>query len=71
MTYIASISTLYSDARITYATLSIIYFSLNKNAPFSYQSARWKRIVFGLLAGVAALYLRKVRISPKCEILVS
>ena len=48
MTYIASISTLYSDACITYATLSISYFLLSKNAPFSYQSARWKRVVFGL-----------------------
>ncbi|MBH2696511.1 diguanylate cyclase [Serratia nevei] len=62
MTYIASISTLYSDACITYATLSISYFVLSKNAPFSYQSARWKRVVFGLLAGVAVLYLSQDRL---------
>ncbi|BEM91828.1 hypothetical protein SME53J_12670 [Serratia marcescens] len=62
MTYIASISTLYSDACITYATLSISYFLLSKNAPFSYQSARWKRVVFGLLAGVAVLYLSQDRL---------
>lgn len=52
MTYIASIPTLYSDACITYATQSVSYFVLSKNAPFSYRSALWKRVVFGLLAGM-------------------
>ncbi len=51
MTYIASIPAIYSDACITYATLSVSYFVLSKNAPFSYRSALWKRVVFGLLAG--------------------
>ncbi|CAI1642469.1 GGDEF domain-containing protein [Serratia liquefaciens] len=62
MTYVASIPTLYSDACITYATLSVSYFALSKNAPFSYQSEGWKRIVFGLLAGLAVLFLNQDRL---------
>ncbi|HID9453862.1 TPA: GGDEF domain-containing protein [Serratia marcescens] len=62
MTYIASIPAIYSDACITYATLSVSYFVLSKNAPFSYRSALWKRVVFGLLAGVAVLYLSQDRL---------
>lgn len=62
MTYIASIPAIYSDACITYATLSVSYFVLSKNAPFSSRSALWKRVVFGLLAGVAVLYLSEDRL---------
>lgn len=62
MTYIASISSFYSDACITYATLSVAYFALSRNAPFSYQSAVWKRILFGVLAGLAVLYLNQTRL---------
>ncbi|MHA7846574.1 GGDEF domain-containing protein [Serratia sp. D1N4] len=62
MTYIASISSFYSDVCITYATLSLSYFALSKNAPFSYQSEWWKRILFGLIAGLAVLYLNQQRL---------
>ncbi|WP_421094331.1 GGDEF domain-containing protein [Serratia fonticola] len=62
MTYIASISSFYSDACITYATLSVAYFALSRNAPFSYQSAVWKRVLFGVLAGLAVLYLNQDRL---------
>lgn len=62
MTYIASISSFYSDACITYATLSVAYFALSRNAPFSYQSAVWKRVLFGVLAGLAVLYLNQSRL---------
>ncbi|MFI8418362.1 GGDEF domain-containing protein [Serratia sp. NPDC078593] len=62
MTYTASISTLYSDACITYATLSVSYFALSKSSPFSYRSDLWKRILFGLLAGLAVLYLNQDRL---------
>jgi diguanylate cyclase len=62
MTYVASIPTLYSDACITYATLSVSYFALSKNAPFSYQSEGWKRLLFGLLAGLAILFLNQDRL---------
>lgn len=59
MTYVASIPALYSDACITYATLSVSYFALSKNSPFSYQSERWKRLLFGLMAGLAVLLLNQ------------
>ncbi|MGO4744172.1 GGDEF domain-containing protein [Serratia quinivorans] len=62
MTYVASIPTLYSDACITYATLSVSYFALSKNAPFSYRSAWWKRALFGLSAGLAVLFLNQDRL---------
>ncbi|CAI1852932.1 Diguanylate cyclase DosC [Serratia quinivorans] len=62
MTYVASIPTLYSDACITYATLSVSYVALSKNAPFSYQSEGWKRLLFGLLAGLAILFLNQDRL---------
>ncbi|CUW13728.1 Diguanylate cyclase DosC [Serratia grimesii] len=62
MTYVASIPTLYSDACITYATLSISYFALSKNAPFSYHSELWKRLLFGALAGLAVLFLNQDRL---------
>ncbi|OMQ27302.1 GGDEF domain-containing protein [Serratia oryzae] len=61
MTYVASIASLYSDACITYATLSLSYFVLSKNAPFSYHSELWKRVLFGALAGLAVLYLNHDR----------
>jgi diguanylate cyclase len=62
MTYIASISSFYSDACITYATLSVSYFALSKSSPFSFQSALWRRVLFGVLAGLAALYLGEGRL---------
>ncbi|WP_431222152.1 diguanylate cyclase [Serratia sp. L9] len=62
MTFIASISSFYSDACITYATLSIGYFALSKNSPFSFEAALWKRVLFGVLAGLAALYLGQDRL---------
>lgn len=63
MTYVASIASFYSDACITYATLSLSYFALSKNAPFSYRSELWKRVLFGVLAGLAVLYLNNDRLS--------
>lgn len=62
MTFIQSISSFYSDACITYATLSITYFALSQNAPFSYQSGLWKRVLFGVLAGLAVVYLNQDRL---------
>ncbi|WP_419246846.1 GGDEF domain-containing protein [Serratia sp. NFX21] len=62
MTYVASIPSLFSDACITYATLSVSYFALSKNAPFSYQSEAWKRGLFGLLAGLTTLFLNQNRL---------
>ncbi|WP_329906085.1 GGDEF domain-containing protein [Serratia quinivorans] len=62
MTYVASIPNLYSDACITYATLSVSYVALSKNAPFSYQSEGWKRLLFGLLAGLVILFLNQDRL---------
>ncbi|OKP21407.1 hypothetical protein BSQ40_25870, partial [Serratia fonticola] len=62
MTYIASFASFYSDACITYATLSVAYFALSQNVPFSYESALWKRGLFGVLAGLAVLYLNQDRL---------
>lgn len=52
---------LYQDACVTYATLSISYFSLSKNSPFSYKGDAWKRIVFGIVSGLVSLYLNQDR----------
>jgi diguanylate cyclase len=68
MTYVASISSLYIDACITYATLSVCYFALSKNEPFSYRSALWKRILLGIVAGLAVLYLDQSRLILKGNI---
>lgn len=62
MSYLASMSSFYSDACITYATLSVSYFALSKNSPFSFQAALWKRGVFGVLAGLAVVYLNQDRL---------
>ncbi|AHG18404.1 membrane protein [Chania multitudinisentens RB-25] len=62
MTYIASISAFYSDTCIIYATLSLSYFALSKNVPFSSQSELWRRVLFGVLAGLVVLYLNQDRL---------
>ncbi|HDL7043328.1 TPA: diguanylate cyclase [Yersinia enterocolitica] len=59
MSELDSLSTLYRDACVTYATLSIGYFALSKNSPFSYNGEVWKRIVFGLISGLVSLYLNQ------------
>ena len=59
MSELDSLSTLYRDACVTYATLSIGYFALSKNSPFSYSGEVWKRILFGLISGLVSLYLNR------------
>ncbi|MBS0055239.1 GGDEF domain-containing protein [Yersinia sp. Marseille-Q3913] len=59
MSELESLSTLYRDACVTYATLSISYFALSKSSAFSYHGDVWKRIVFGLVAGLVSLYLNQ------------
>lgn len=59
MSELDSLSTLYRDACVTYATLSIGYFALSKNSPFSYNGEVWKRILFGLISGLVSLYLNQ------------
>ncbi|CNH46411.1 putative inner membrane protein [Yersinia thracica] len=59
MTELESLSTLYRDACVTYATLSISYFALSRNSAFSYKGEVWKRILFGLVAGLVSLYLNQ------------
>ncbi|MDN0117842.1 GGDEF domain-containing protein [Yersinia frederiksenii] len=59
MSELDSLSTLYRDACVIYATLSISYFALSKNSAFSYDGDIWKRIVFGLVAGFVSLYLNQ------------
>ncbi|MFV8798687.1 GGDEF domain-containing protein [Yersinia sp. LJYL362] len=59
MSELDSLSTLYRDACVTYATLSISYFALSKNSAFSYNGEVWKRILFGLVSGLVSLYLNQ------------
>ncbi|CNK94085.1 GGDEF domain-containing protein [Yersinia aldovae] len=59
MSELDSLFALYSDACVTYATLSISYFALSKNSPFSYNGEVWKRIVYGLVSGLVSLYLNQ------------
>ncbi|CNH97129.1 MULTISPECIES: GGDEF domain-containing protein [Yersinia] len=59
MSELESLSTLYRDACVTYATLSISYFALSKNSAFSFDGDVWKRVVFGLVAGAVSLYLNQ------------
>ncbi|WP_145519130.1 diguanylate cyclase [Yersinia mollaretii] len=59
MSEIESLSTLYRDVCVTYATLSISYFALSKSSAFSYHGEVWKRILFGLVAGLVSLYLNQ------------
>ncbi|MDN0121688.1 GGDEF domain-containing protein [Yersinia aleksiciae] len=59
MSELESLSTLYRDACVTYATLSISYFALSKSSAFSYHGEVWKRMVFGLVAGMVSLYLNQ------------
>jgi len=59
---IISINSLYADICVTYATLSIIFFVLSRSEPFTFKGAHWKRIVFGVVAGFTALYLRNNRL---------
>ncbi|WP_413528832.1 GGDEF domain-containing protein [Rahnella inusitata] len=59
---IISLNSLYADICVTYATLSIIFFVLSRSEPFTFQGAHWKRIVFGVVAGFTALYLRGNRL---------
>ncbi|RJT12372.1 GGDEF domain-containing protein [Rahnella inusitata] len=59
---ILSLNSLYADICVTYATLSIIFFVLSRSEPFTFKGAHWKRIVFGVVAGFTALYLRNNRL---------
>jgi len=59
---IISLNSLYADICVTYATLSIIFFVLSRSEPFTFKGAHWKRIVFGVVAGFTALYLRNNRL---------
>lgn len=59
---ILSLTSLYADICVTYATLSIIFFILSRSEPFTFKGAHWKRIVFGVVAGFTALYLRGNRL---------
>ncbi|AJJ18020.1 MULTISPECIES: GGDEF domain-containing protein [Yersinia] len=59
MSELESLSTLYRDACVTYATLSISYFALSRNSAFSYNGDVWKRILFGLTSGLVSLYLNQ------------
>lgn len=59
---ILSLNSLYADICVTYATLSIIFFVLSHSEPFTFKVASWKRMVFGLVAGLTALYLRGNRL---------
>lgn len=55
---IFSLTSLYADICVTYATLSISFFVLSRSEPFTFKGSYWKRIVFGLVAGITSLYLR-------------
>jgi diguanylate cyclase len=57
-----SLGKLYADVCVTYATLSIGYFILSRSEPFDFKGNGWKRIAFGLIAGVAALFLSQDRL---------
>lgn len=57
-----SLGKLYADVCVTYATLSISYFILSRSEPFNANGDMWKRISFGLIAGVAALFLSQDRL---------
>ncbi|EKN4704732.1 GGDEF domain-containing protein [Yersinia ruckeri] len=59
MTHLESLSLIFNDACITYASLSISYFALSKNTPFSYHGQIWKRALFGLVAGLVSLHLNQ------------
>jgi len=55
---ILSLGSLYADICVTYATLSISFFVLSRSEPFTFKGSHWKRLAFGLVAGITALYLR-------------
>ncbi|CAM3603055.1 GGDEF domain-containing protein [Rahnella bruchi] len=55
---IFSLTSLYADICVTYATLSISFFVLSRSEPFTFKGSHWKRVAFGLVAGMTALYLR-------------
>lgn len=57
-----SLGKLYADICVTYATLSISYFILSRSEPFTSQGDIWKRVAFGLIAGVAAIFLSQDRL---------
>lgn len=61
MIYDVLIPSLYRDVCITCATLSVSYFALSNKAPFSYQSEWWRRVLFGIFAGVAMIVLSQHR----------
>jgi len=52
---ILSLRSLYGDICVTYATLSIIFFLLSRSEPFTFKGSHWKRVVFGVVAGMTAL----------------
>ncbi|MBF7955676.1 GGDEF domain-containing protein [Rahnella victoriana] len=55
---ILSLWSLYADICVTYATLSISFFVLSRSEPFTFKGSHWKRVIFGVIAGITALYLR-------------
>lgn len=55
---IFSLTSLYADICVTYATLSISFFVLSRSEPFTFKGSYWKRLAFGLVAGITSLYLR-------------
>ena len=55
---IMSLGSLYADICVTYATLSISFFVLSRSEPFTFKGSHWKRLLFGLVAGITAVYLR-------------
>lgn len=59
MSFTMTLSSLFNDACVTYASLSISYFALSKNTPFSYDGEKWKRLLFGLVSGLISLYLNQ------------
>lgn len=71
MLSITPLMTLYGDVCVTYGTLSLSYFALSKNTPFSYHCEVWKRIAFGLIAGFAVLFLNYDRLSLTDDIFFS
>lgn len=54
-----SLSNLYADICVTYATLSVSFFILSRSEPFNFKGAYGKRILFGMVAGITGLYLRQ------------
>ncbi|MBW7983965.1 GGDEF domain-containing protein [Enterobacillus tribolii] len=57
MLSLLSLDTLYVNACITYASLSAGYYFLSRRDTLCYRSAPWRRVLFGLIAGLVSLHL--------------